>query len=525
MTPETRSDRTVLDRPVLSRLLLDWLALRGRRVDWMMLFPIAAAGAWAFGQDAVAMVLVMILPLCLALDLRNRPRRGARGCDDLPENVVGRAALQDMLDEVLDDCARRQRTTAVLHVEINDLLIADGGWGVDAEDRIMERMTQRISAALRAQDRVVRTGDRGMVVVLAPTRRADLDVLMSLVDRIQAAVAEPISIEGRSVRVHCCIGICSEAMAPSRSGAAIVAAADCALRIARRQGNDAVRAFDAEIQSQVEIDQTLTAQIDAALTDGQIRPWFQPQVETRTGRITGFEALARWHHPELGVLPPSQFLGPVAATGRSGDLGDVILRASLKALQAWDKAGISVPCVGVNVSLEQLADPRLAERIVWQVDRHDIAPERIAIEILETVTLRDGNETIVRNINTLRNAGFRLDLDDFGTGAASIAHIAQFGVHRIKIDRSFVQEIDRNGRKRDVVAAILGLADRLSIATLAEGVETAEERATLAEMGCPHVQGFAIAKPMPFEQTIDWAMARPTTRLDRLHQMQTQGSA
>ncbi|CTQ50016.1 bifunctional diguanylate cyclase/phosphodiesterase [Jannaschia donghaensis] len=497
-----------------------------RRIDWMMLFPVAAALAWTLGQDAVAMVLVIVLPLFLALNLHGRPRvRAWLDIDTAKGQMVGRTATQAHIDAVLDDCARRRRTTAALHVEINDLLIADGGWGVDAEDKIMDRMVQRIGATLRGQDRVLRTGDRGMMVVLAPTRRADLDVLMGLVDRIQAAVAEPISVEGRSVRVHCCIGICSEAMAPARTGAAIMAAADCALRIARRQGNDAVRAFNADIQTQVEIDQTLTSQIEDALADGQIRPWFQPQVDTRTGRIAGFEALARWHHPELGVLSPAQFLGPIAATGRSADLGDVILRASILALIEWDRTGISVPCVGVNVSLEQLTDPRLAERILWQVDRHDIAPERIAIEILETVTLRDGDETIVRNINALRDAGFRLDLDDFGTGAASIAHIAQFGVHRIKIDRSFIQEIDRNARKRDVVAAILGLAERLSIETLAEGVETPEEQATLAEMGCPHVQGFGIAKPMPFEDTVIWANNRPVGQDDRLRLMRTQGSA
>ena len=146
-------------------------------------------------------------------------------------------------------------------------------------------------------------------------------------------------------------------------------------------------------------------------------------------------------------------------------------------------------------------------------------------EILETVTLRDDDETIRRNIRTLREAGFRLDLDDFGTGAASIAHIARFGVHRIKIDRTFIHNVDRDETQREVVAAILGLAERLSIETIAEGVETPEEQATLAEMGCPHVQGFGIARPMPFQQTVPWALSLRARQNGSLRTMQPRGSA
>lgn len=504
--------------------LTGWIA----RVDWMMLFPVVTAIAWASGQDAVAMVLAIVLPVFLALNgdiLRHRTDRISALSMLSSDQPLARPVLKRIVDDVLDDCARRDRTTAVLHIQVDDLHIADGGWGADAGDKIMDRVVQRVAATMRGQDAVMRTGDDGVIAMLAPTRRADLDIIMAIVDRIQSAVSAPISVDGRTVRVHCCIGICSEAMAPIRSGAAILAAAECALRIARQQGNDAVRAFNADIQMQIETDHRLSTQVEDALDAGEIRPWFQPQVETRSGRLAGFEALARWHHPELGILTPAQFLTTIASAGRSAELGEIILKASLEALIEWDRAGLDVPCVGVNVSLEQLTDPRLAERIIWQLDRYDIAPDRIAIEILETVTLRDGDETITRNIKAMRDAGFRLDLDDFGTGAASIAHIAQFGVHRIKIDRSFIHGIDASPMQCEVVAAILGLAERLSIATLAEGVETPEEQETLAEMGCPHVQGYGIARPMPFHETIPWALSLRAGPSAKLRMMQTQGSA
>lgn len=496
------------------------------RFDWMLVFPVAAAVAWGWGQDAVAMVLVAVLPAWMALDGRLLRRDGAGSPAPAAAAVAqGRASIQRMIEDVLEDCARRDRTTAVLQVRIDDLDVADGEWDDGAEMQVMDRVVQRIGATMRGQDVVIRASEESVALVLAPTRRADLDVVMAIVDRLQAAISEPISVDGRSVRVRSCIGLCTEAMAPARTGAAMLAASDCALRIARRQGGDAVRAFNADMRERVETDHRLAVQIEDALSGERIRAWFQPQVDARSGTLVGFEALARWDHPELGLLLPDRFLGPVAAAGRSAELGERMLAASLDALLAWDRAGLAVPRVGVNVSLEQLCDPRLADRIAWQLDRHDIEPARIAIEILETVTLRDGDETVMRNLRALREAGFRLDLDDFGTGAASIAHIARFGVHRIKIDRSFVQGIDRDPGRREIVAAILALADRLGIETLAEGVETAEERAVLAEMGCPHLQGFAIARPMPFAETLEWGGCGPVGGRTPLERMVPLGTA
>ena len=478
-------------------------ARAGRRLgrfDWMLAFPVAAAVALALGETTLAMVLVAILPACLVLDRRLL----APAAQGMSPHAATRADAARVADDVLADCARRDRTTAILHVQVDDPHVADADWGDEAATRTMDRVVQRVAATMRGQDVVMRLGEDAVVVVLAPTRRADLDSLMGIVDRLQASIAEPISIDGRPVRVHSHIGLCTEAMAPARNGAAMLAAADRALRIARRQGPDEVRAFNPDMRIRVETDNRLATQVEDALEAGEVRPWFQPQVDASTGKLLGFEALARWHHPELGVLPPERFLDAVVTAGRSVELGERILAASLDALGAWDRAGLDVPCVGVNLCLEQLGDPRLVDRIAWQLDRQDVAPARVRIEILETVALRDGDETIMRNVDALREAGFLLDLDDFGTGAASIAHIARFGVHRIKIDRSFVNGLDRDPSRRQLASAILGLADRLGIEALAEGVETNGERAALVELGCAQVQGFAIAAPMPLEETLGW---------------------
>ncbi|MEM8850557.1 MAG: bifunctional diguanylate cyclase/phosphodiesterase [Pseudomonadota bacterium] len=498
------------------------------RIDWMMLFPAAAAAAWAFGQDAVAMVLVIVLPVFLAL---NAPRRQHADVGRKPGQsgragrVVERAAFRNVLDDMVATCADRDQSAALLLIHVHDVPVNEGQWSDDIGGHVMQLLAGRVAGTLRAQDGVFRFNEDGLAVLLGPTPRTDLDLVMQVVDRVQGAISEGIPLNGRTVHAQSCIGLCTLGAAPEPGGEALLTAAECALRIARRAGDDAVRAFNSDMQVEVETGHRLASQVGEALRDGQIRPWFQPQIDATTGTVAGLEALARWHHPDLGVLTPDRFLPALAAVGLTADLADTILDATLQALVDWDQDGIEVPCIGINLSLEELSDPRLADRIAWQVDRYNLTPHRISVEILETVTLRDGDETVVRNIRALRQAGFRLDLDDFGTGAASIAHIAEFGVHRIKIDRSFVHNLLEDEGRQRVIAAILSLANQLDIATLAEGVETADQQALLSRMGCGQLQGFGIARPMPKEDVGRWMLHRSRTEHRPLDRMAVRGTA
>ncbi|RSK39441.1 EAL domain-containing protein, partial [Rhodovulum iodosum] len=244
----------------------------------------------------------------------------------------------------------------------------------------------------------------------------------------------------------------------------------------------------------------------AALEAGEIRPWYQPQLSTDTGRLTGVEALTRWHHPERGVLCPDDFLPALVEAGLAERLAEEIRFQSFSALAAWDRAGIDVPRVAVNFTAEDLGAPDLADRIAWELDRFDLAPSRLTVEILESVIAAPGDEAVARSIAALADLGCAIDLDDFGTGHASLAALGRFAIGRIKIDRSFVAGIDTARPRQDMVAAILGLADRLGLDTLGEGVETLGENAALAQLGCGHVQGHAIAPPLPFAEMLAWTM-------------------
>lgn len=507
------SDATAPDAgpSVAARRGIAW-ASRVGTTDVALLLPFAAGGVWLLGYEGAAMAVALVLPALLLLAGGGRRSAYAdAGVSFRSDRPLSRAEAERVAGGILADCRRLGRSTAALMVRVDGAGLGGGDWGRRGPDRALVTLTRRMRAVLRENDPVFRIGDDVICVLLHPTRRADLDVAMMIADRLQGAVAQPLSVEGRAVRTTSRVGLCTHVAAPERSGAALLAAADCALRMALRQEDGAVRAFTPEMQQAVEIDHALALEVGPALDKGHIRPWFQAQVDARTGALTGFEALARWYHPELGVLAPGRFLDAVEAAGRNADLGERMLRASLDALTAWERAGIDVPHVGINFSMDELRDPRLAERVAWEVDRAGVEPRRVAVEILETVTLADAEQVIIRNVRELKAAGFLLDLDDFGTGAAAISHIARFGVHRIKIDRSFVDGVEDDAETRKMIGAILRLASELGIESLAEGIETQAQAETLAEMGCDHLQGYGIAKPMPFEDTVRWVRRRYET--------------
>lgn len=247
-------------------------------------------------------------------------------------------------------------------------------------------------------------------------------------------------------------------------------------------------------------DDRLAVTVTDAVVAGQIEAWFQPQVSCHTGRITGFEALARWNHPTRGILAPGVFM-PQMTPADHNTLTLFMLAQSMSALRSWDRDGFEVPTVSINISNCELSDRGFADCLLWELDRHEIQANRLVVEVLESVGPVTSSSEARENLRKLAEAGCQIDLDDFGTGYASLDAIRQFGINRIKIDRSFVTACDIDDKQQRMILAILALAERLGIAALAEGVETTEEYAFLAQMGCDEVQGYAIARPMPLRDT------------------------
>lgn len=461
--------------------------------------PVLAILSYVFAINEMLLFIALFVPLLIFTDGTVEARK--RAWRDPLTGLPDADSLTRALGEELDASGTFNRT-ACLVIEMDNVIELRRKWGQSALDQAIGETASRIQAVLRSCDDIARVGETSFGVMLTGLRSPETSAVVTMCGRIMETVGQPIAIDDASMHLSVSIGFCLDNRAKKRTGESMMDCARDALVEARQNAPEGLRSYSSMTLSPQDSD--LSADAVLALQRGEIQPWFQPQISTDTGEITGFEALARWEHPERGTLPPDHFVPALEEAGQLEELGEAILNHALRALVAWDKAGLHVPSVAVNFATQELRNPSLVERIKWDVDRFELSPERLTVEVLETVISEHDDDIITRNIRALGAQGFRIDLDDFGTGHASLANIRRFSVDRIKIDRSFCIHVDEDPEQQRMIAAIIGLGERLGVETLAEGVENIGEQSILSQLGCNHLQGFAIARPMPFEKTIDW---------------------
>ncbi len=469
--------------------------------------PLLLAAYWAGGEaglvgSAVACSVAGLLAWFLIL-----PGRRAGGIDGetgLPNRAAAVAELGEL--EARGEIAGRQVAVIAVGLDrVEDLRRQLGDASLSA---LLAEAATRIGSAVRGDDLVVRLDGVAFGIVLSHLRRADLEMLIQIAARVQRDLSEPFHAAGAKVHATVSVGLCLPNRAPGFTGAELLAGAERALAAARAETGGAIRAYSADLVDRDRRASELSASAAEAIARGEIRPWFQPQVSTDTGRVTGFEALARWERGAGEVVIPGDFLPALEAAGMTGRLNEMILTHALAALSDWDAAGLGVPGVAVNVCRHDLRNPRYVDQVRWELDRFDIDPGRLTLELRE-ISAGDGPEDMsLRNLRALSTLGCRIDLDDFGTGSAPLGDLSRFAVRRIKIDRSFVARVDRDPDQQRMVSAIVTMAERLEIDTLAEGVETLGEHAMLAQLGCRHVQGYAVSAPMPAAEVPGWLERR-----------------
>jgi diguanylate cyclase len=469
-----------------------------RRPEVLAFLPALTLGAFWVGGEGALLMVALGLPLTLMV-----ARAGGGNWPWRVEATAGAKAIE-VMDEMLKDPSALGRTTGCLVVQFDGSDALRDRHGRARQSQILSCCIERIRGAMRFGDSLHPLEDGSLAVVLAPVFRLDLETMVQIAARVQAVVHQPIDLGSEMVHVTCSIGFCQGRRAPAPTGQSLLDAAQIAADEAMRHSPGAIRAFSGDMARAKANRDALRDGIEAALESGQIRAHFQPQVSTDTGEISGMEALARWHHPDRGCLLPGEFLPAIEGTGLSTRLGELMVKQALTALAAWDREGYIVPTVSVNFSAQELSDPLLPERLRWELDRLDLTTDRLTIEVLETVVATADNDTIATTIASIAAMGCGVDLDDFGTGNASITTIRRFALRRLKIDRSFVSNVDEDREQQKLVAAILSMAERLGLETLAEGVETQSEHAMLAQLGCSHVQGYIVARPMPVGDVTTW---------------------
>lgn len=412
-------------------------------------------------------------------------------------------ALQTTLDH---SHARGGMDAIVLIAEIDEFRLLnarhDGGEVAD----VVQLIERRLKGSILSRDMVRSLQAGQFALVLSPLRSMTPDEVVALAAQVQAVIASPIVVGQTEIQLCASIGCAMGKGLGLKTGEETLEAA----RIAQMEAathQSGVQLYTPEIGETARLRRDLGADARQAMEQGQIQAYFQPQVCLNTKEISGFEALARWHHAVRGTISPAVFLPVLEEAGMMRMLGRVMLRDALRALRDWDAASLNVPRVSVNMSTEELRNPELPQEVLVLLERYNLTPDRLVLEVLETVTATRKDDPIILNLKELARLGCQIDLDDFGTGHTSIKSVRRFAVNRIKIDRSFVTGIDHDAEQQQLVKTILFMADSLKVDTLAEGIETNAEMRHLADVGCSHGQGFAIARPLHQTAATQWAKA------------------
>ena len=377
--------------------------------------------------------------------------------------------------------------------EINDAL------GHDAGDEYICEIVRRLKSATKKRDIIARLGGDEFAIVLVGL--ASMEQAESRIAALRETFGRPITLRGEIFKPSASVGV---ALFPyDGSGLAdLMKAADTALYEAKSGGRDRCAFYEQRLGEERRSRQETALRLVSAISRNEIAIALQPQVDLETGRLAGFEALARWRHPD-GVIMPGAFIDVATEHGLIVPLGHAVLDQSVAAVRRMLDAGIDPVQVAVNVAGPQLKLEGFAERVAGILSRHDVEPSRLEIEITEEVLFDRSPELINRALDELRECGVTLALDDFGTGYASLTHLKQFKVQRLKIDRSFIHDIGKDRQNTAISLAILDLASSFDMQVVAEGIETLEQLEFLRSHGCKIGQGFLFGKP-------DW----PDTFLD-----------
>ena len=353
-------------------------------------------------------------------------------------------------------------------------------------------MAERLQASIRATDLVARFGGDEFAVL--QTDISEPEEAAVLADKILKAVAQPFSIQGNEICSGTSVGIAVYGSdAPEVE--TLLSQADVALYRAKSEGRGTYRFFTDAMDTEVRARVTLDAELREAMVSGQFFLKYQPQVDIRTGRIVGLEALVRWNHPKRGLVSPGEFIPAAEKSGLIVPLGRWVLHEACRQMKEWLKVGIAPPLIAVNVSALQFKTPlELENDIAAILAETGVPPKLLELEVTETVLMEaslEHNDILVR----LRNAGIRIAVDDFGTGFSSLQYLSRLSIDRVKIAQEFM--LDLTPRNATIVKAAIGLAHELKLNVVVEGVETKEQVEFIKSWGCRNVQGFYFSEPLP----------------------------
>ncbi len=433
---------------------------------------------------------------------------------DALTNLPNRLAFEDCVAQSIQRCDSQGGTLAVLYIDLDGFKPINDAFGHPVGDKVLCAMAERLSAITPPGDVAARVGGDEFVVLLnqsafaaAPAGSSDITSAASaeaMAQELMAAICQPVALGVTEARLGCSIGI---ALYPQdgHSGE-LVGLADSAMYAAKRAGGSSVVFYaphmSVDVREQIELRRDLRYALDQG---GELALHYQPKLRCSDQQACGAEALARWHHPRRGMVPPGVFIPLAERFGMIGDLGDWVINEACHQLRDWRDQGHVIQ-LSINLSTAQLHQDDLAQRVARALHCHGINAGQLTFEITESMAIHDTTASL-RSLRALLELGAGLSIDDFGVGHSSLIGLRQIPAREIKIDRSFVSSLDDDAAARVIVQAVIGMAHGLHMRVVAEGIETPQQRDTLRAMGCDEMQGYLFAKPMPGRALLAWLAA------------------
>lgn len=419
--------------------------------------------------------------------------------DSLTE-LPNRALLNDRLDMAINTAKRRGEKVALLFIDLDRFKNINDSLGHSAGDEILKQTAKRLSAAIRTDDTVARLGGDEFVVLLPRVR--DERSLAEVAIKLRQELLLPYILEDMPLHLSPSMGI---AVYPDdgATSSELIKNADAAMYLAKEKGRNNYQFYTPLLNARTIDRLKLEQDLRSALEQGQFELHYQPQIVAGSKTLYGAEALIRWRHPERGLVPPNHFIPLAEETGLIIPLGSWVIAEAARQVNAWQQAGFAGLVVSVNISALQFHQAGFLAEVQGLLAAAGTQPSSIELELTESMLMSD-MELSIQVLQAFRDLGYRIAIDDFGTGFSCLNYLRRLPANILKIDQSFVRDMQSDNASLAIVTSIIGLANSLGMDTIAEGVETAEESALLVSQGCRYMQGYHFSKPLPAVQFEAW---------------------
>ena len=469
----------------------------GQSVGVLLFF---LAKSWAADEEIIALLARLAENVSFALDNFEREETRARAearvqylaTHDELTGLPNRSKFSQALSEAIVLAERCNRKLGVMFIDLDRFKLINDSLGHAAGDLLLKKVATRLKRCVQDGDIVARLGGDEFVVLLSEA--SDVEQVNVLAQNIRSALVKPLVVHGQECSVTASIGI-STFPADAHDEQSLTRSADAAMYFAKEQGRNCFRYFSREVEAQSIERLMLETSLRRALERNEFSLYFQAKRDM-SGNISGAEALLRWHHRDLGTLPPIRFISLAEETGLIVPIGKWVLETACSQNMAWQERGLPPLRIAVNLSPRQFADDNLLDDIREALKKSRMPPELLELEITESMVMQNVDRAL-RLLHEIKSMGIHLAIDDFGTGYSSMSLIKVFPIDAIKVDQSFVRDLLTDADDRAITEAIIALGKALQLRVIAEGVETVEQEAFLREHACDEIQGYLFSEPIP----------------------------